>query len=195
MTCKEFLETHSEYMDGVLAPAEATQCRAHLDGCAGCARYDRVVRKGVQLLTGLPPLEPTADLVQKVHRRTAAIEREPRMDGLTWAVSVAAVLALLAWSPLLRNVFETEAVPPSAATISGQSSQTAHMLPDYPVHTAVRFGYAQAPWAWQGVSHAEAQGVEVLASGPYSPLTVDPPAYHAAPPPVRVEWMALRPDD
>jgi hypothetical protein len=195
MTCKEFLEIHSEYVDGVLAPAEVRRCLAHAEQCAACARYDRVVRKGAELFAGLPGLEPRADLLHKVHQRTAAIEREPRMEGLAWAVSVAAALAIIAWSPMFRSVLDTESVPPSRAVRSEHFSRASDILTDYPAYSTVHFGYEQAPWAWQVVQHAEVHGVEVLASGPYSPLTVDPPAYHAAPPPARAVWMALRPDD
>ena len=194
MTCQEFLETHSEYVDGVLTPVDAARFKAHASECASCARYDRVVRRGAALLGALPPIEPSADLLRNVHKRTAAIEREPRQDGLTWAVSVAAVLAIIAWSPLLRNLFESESVPPSAAVRGSYAGAVADLLPD-PTHAEVRFGYEPAPWVWHGAPRADVQTVEVLASGPYSPLTVDPPAYHAAPPPARAVWMALHPDD
>jgi hypothetical protein len=108
MTCQEFLARHAEYMDELLTSPEADRCQVHAAVCASCARYDRVVREGVQILRTFPEIEPSDDFFPRLQHRLYSLEDELRVSargpGASAIVSLAlaGVLALLAWSPLMR---------------------------------------------------------------------------------------------
>src|SRR5690606_18291876 len=61
MTCQEFLARYSEYLDERLEPLESALWRAHMNRCPSCARYDRVLRRGLALVRDLPEVEPSSD--------------------------------------------------------------------------------------------------------------------------------------
>ncbi len=106
MTCGEFLAQHSEYLDEELGAESAVEMQLHLVGCARCARYDRVLRRGLSLLKSADPVQPTRDVfvgADPLLPRTAtghegAVPRVP----LAATVAVAGVVALVAWSALFR---------------------------------------------------------------------------------------------
>src|SRR5690606_41508985 len=116
MTCQEFLARHSEYMDGVLDPREHDRVEAHRASCPKCARYDRVVRSGVRMLRGLPEVEPSSDFFPRLQHRIYNLDERLRSGhrgtsaGAVASLAVAASLALLAWSPLLRSGLEVRDV-------------------------------------------------------------------------------------
>jgi anti-sigma factor RsiW len=68
--CRSFLERYSDLADGLLAPTEAAAMRRHMASCARCRRYDRVVRRGVQVLRQSAPL-PSPAFRERLHRRLA----------------------------------------------------------------------------------------------------------------------------
>lgn len=111
MSCNEVLELHSEYIDGVLDADTTLQVRTHLDGCSDCARYDHTVRKGTQLfLRQSTTTVLDSDFLQQLHTRIA--EEDERMAfrpisiNAGASVSIAAVLALAAWVPVMMKHME-----------------------------------------------------------------------------------------
>jgi len=114
MTCQEFLARHSDFVDLELDPREHARAEAHRASCPKCARYDRVVRSGVRLLRGLPEVEPSPDFFPKLQHRLFHLDEELKRGdrgtsaGAVASLAVAAALALLAWSPVLRATFESE---------------------------------------------------------------------------------------
>jgi anti-sigma factor RsiW len=54
MTCVEFVEVVTGYLDGALSPAEEKPVTAHLAGCGGCATYLTQFRTTVDELGHLP---------------------------------------------------------------------------------------------------------------------------------------------
>lgn len=106
MTCQEFLARHAEYMDELIPAAERALWEAHISTCSSCARYDRVIRQGTQLLRESPRIEPSSDFFPRLQHRLYTIEYEMRSSsrgpGAMTSLAIAGVLALLAWSPLLR---------------------------------------------------------------------------------------------
>jgi anti-sigma factor RsiW len=111
MTCSEFIEGFSEYVDGVSNPDGIEAARAHLEGCDSCRRYERTYRRGVSLLRSFSDLsvregfEP--DLERRLRRETAlALEnlgRRPVSSGspMTVVLGMALILVGAAWSPFL----------------------------------------------------------------------------------------------
>ncbi|MEJ2186430.1 MAG: zf-HC2 domain-containing protein [Gemmatimonadota bacterium] len=68
--CRTFLERYSDLVDDMLAPAEVVAMRRHLAECQRCRRYDRVVRRGVQVLRASAPA-PSPDFRGRLRRRLA----------------------------------------------------------------------------------------------------------------------------
>ena len=60
MNCTDFLERHTEWLDGELGPSSAHELMAHAATCSSCARYDRVVREGTRLVRELMPAAPVS---------------------------------------------------------------------------------------------------------------------------------------
>lgn len=149
LSCAEIIARHSEYVDGELPPRETETWRAHLATCSICARYDRVLRKGVQLLHETQ-LQPDPEFVQHLRYRLADEDRRMTMSPISMnaaaVASVAAVLALVVWLPVALL----------------QSQETAASMSTHVSSAATEI-------AWHG---GEAV---TLIHGAYSPLIVEPP--------------------
>ncbi len=107
--CARFLDEYSEFRDGFLAPEESREFEAHLTSCPSCARYDRVVARGGHIFRDLPELQPSEDFAARLQHRIFHLEDEMRAPGRTFSgvptsavLSIAAVLALAAWLPVLQ---------------------------------------------------------------------------------------------
>jgi anti-sigma factor RsiW len=104
LSCKEVLARHSEYIDGEMEAPDTEKWRAHLAACTVCARYDRVLRKGVSLLAAKPELEPEPEFMMHLRYRLADEAHRMEMpvnNHMAAAVSTMAVLALIAWLPMV----------------------------------------------------------------------------------------------
>lgn len=105
MECNDFLEGYSAYRDGLVDEAERDAFRAHLEGCESCARYDRVVRKGTEVLRDLPRVDPPSDFLARLQHRIYHIEDgiplSPSLGGGGAALVAVAAVGLLAltWLP------------------------------------------------------------------------------------------------
>ncbi|MGH7444498.1 MAG: zf-HC2 domain-containing protein [Longimicrobiales bacterium] len=175
MNCQEFLKLHSEFLDERLPPSEAERCRAHVMSCASCARYDRIVRRGLELLRRLPAPSVSGDFTARLDQRVLRDGREDALveragGGATVALMIAALLALAAWGPLLRSNDV-----PRVDLVMETASRAAEPLVDP--------GLLPAPDWWEapdigrafGGSMRPARHVELAFPGPYSPLIVMPP--------------------
>lgn len=135
--CKRFLEEYSDFRDGLLPIEVYLDFEAHLEGCASCARYDRVVARGASLLRDLPGVEPSDDFLPRLQHRIHHLEDAVRGPGRSGsglsasvALSVAALLALAAWAPVLRPGEATQRLPAVAARAPLQD-------PGFPQHLFV----------------------------------------------------------
>lgn len=54
MTCKELVELVTDYLEGVLPPAERTRFDQHLAACPFCTTYLAQMRQTVKTLGSLP---------------------------------------------------------------------------------------------------------------------------------------------
>lgn len=146
MTCSEFIEGFSEYVDGVSNPEFTEAIRAHLEGCESCRRYERTYRRGVSLLRSFPDVsvrqgfEP--DLERRLRRETAlALEnlgRRPVSSGssMTMVLGMALVLVGAAWSPFLFSGGVEVDLRPIRAAMPQARALTAER---------VEFGFPTAP--------------------------------------------------
>lgn len=62
ITCREFVELVTEYLEGRLDAATRAGFEQHVAGCPGCARYLEQIRASVQVLgrVSLDPITPAA---------------------------------------------------------------------------------------------------------------------------------------
>jgi anti-sigma factor RsiW len=111
MTCSDFLEAFSDFVDGE-APEDVSQAiRLHMESCAECRRYHDVYQRGVTLLRSFPGVAVTdgfeEDLEVRLRRDTSAALRHlgqrPPQAGATMALvfGMAVILVAVAWSPFL----------------------------------------------------------------------------------------------
>lgn len=111
MTCSDFIQEFSDYVDGVADPSAVQAARAHLDACESCRRYEHTYRQGVTLLRSVSDVsvregfEP--DLERRLRRETAlaleSLGRRPVSSGspMTMVLGMALILVGAAWSPFL----------------------------------------------------------------------------------------------
>jgi predicted anti-sigma-YlaC factor YlaD len=62
ITCQEVVELVTDYLEGVLDPAEVAEIEAHLNLCEGCTAYLEQVRTTIRMLGRVPveTLSPAA---------------------------------------------------------------------------------------------------------------------------------------
>lgn len=99
MLCKEFLERHSDFRDGLItASRDLRRFARHMALCASCRRYDATVRQAVQALHSASPITPSATFRQRLDARLAVerrrLPRPPARAGFSAALLVLAALAL-----------------------------------------------------------------------------------------------------
>ena len=109
MNCSEFLDGFSDYLDGVGEPAARDAIEGHLAACASCRAYERAYRQGRSLLASFPEVEINEDFHPRLQHRIYHLEDEEALArGAGSATSAAAILgiaiilAVAAWSPLIR---------------------------------------------------------------------------------------------
>jgi hypothetical protein len=118
LSCREFLEGHSEYLDDLLHPEQVSGFDQHVAACRSCERYDRVVRRGLLLTRNLADVQPSAHFHEKLQTRLMGLEDEPARrpvvaSSATVAV-IAAMLGLIALTPLLK-VLDASGAPAAAS--------------------------------------------------------------------------------
>lgn len=107
--CQTFLDRYSAYVDHDVSWAEREEMEAHADECESCAHYDRVLRRGTDVLRDLPELEVSDDFGERLQWRLYQADwdarRERSLAGPAQAlgtVGIAALIAVAAWVPLMR---------------------------------------------------------------------------------------------
>jgi anti-sigma factor RsiW len=66
ITCKEIVEIVSDYVEGVLSPAEREAVELHLNLCDGCSDYLEQLRLAVALAGELPADALSPELEQEL---------------------------------------------------------------------------------------------------------------------------------
>jgi anti-sigma factor RsiW len=99
MVCREFLERHGDFRDGLItAPRELRRFARHLAHCTKCRRYDGTVRQAMQALQSASPITPSADFRQRLDARLAVerrrVPRPPAQAAVSATLLVVAALAL-----------------------------------------------------------------------------------------------------
>ena len=105
MDCQTFLDGYTAFRDDDLSWDERVEFEVHLDECERCARYDRVVRRGTDVLRALPEIEVSDDFGARLQHRIFHLEDErARARGRSGVgagtLAMAAGIAAVAWIPL-----------------------------------------------------------------------------------------------
>jgi len=93
MLCKEFLERHTEFRDGLITfSRELHRFARHMTHCTTCRRYDATIREAAS------PIAPSRDFRQRLDARIAVerrrVPRPPAQAGVSATILVLAAFAL-----------------------------------------------------------------------------------------------------
>lgn len=75
--CRPYREQLSGLLDGALAPGELEPLQAHLEQCPECRRALDELRRTLDLIKGLEPVEPPPWLADRILERVRAAPRPP----------------------------------------------------------------------------------------------------------------------
>ena len=113
--CDEFLNSHTEYLDGTLTGGMMVAFDAHVDACAACGKHDRVLRRGLLLVRNSRQIQPSADFHERLNARLATVDsavgpdpafRYPMQASPASAVMIASILGFLAITPVAYLLIE-----------------------------------------------------------------------------------------
>jgi len=128
MECEKFLESYSDFLDGLLGEEPLSDCRNHLLRCPDCGEYDRVMRRGLRLVRELDRPEATPDFGPRLQKSFLAGSRRGEGAGdYTKAVLVAGLatlsLIVIASLPALRLGGRAVQLPPLVVETPAGASQ------------------------------------------------------------------------
>ena len=124
MTCTDFLDGFSDYLDGAVPGPRGSEFESHLESCEECARYARVLKEGLGILGGLE-LDVPSDFRDRLERRIALDADDARsgFGPLGSAVTtrtvgaVTVLLAIAAWSPTVLGTPATNTTTTAGSAI------------------------------------------------------------------------------
>lgn len=174
--CDDVIARHSDYLDGLLPAHEAAQVQWHLSTCSSCARYDRVVRRGLEMVRELPEVLPSEDFAERLQHRIYHLQdgraiANQRTAGAAATFAVASMIALLAWSPLILG---------GAGPAPGMQATAAPPRPEPAVLPPPRLLDGEDVWfplPAQPLGTSDLIATLAAFPGPYSPLVVQPPVH------------------
>jgi hypothetical protein len=118
MTCSDFIEGFSDYIDDASDEAVLVEARRHRDACPSCRRYEDVYLRGRELLRAQGGPEIGEDFHPRLQHRLYHVDDErvlarSRSSSTSAALllGVAALLMAAAWSPAWLDDPEIELSP------------------------------------------------------------------------------------
>lgn len=66
MACQELVELVTDFLEGVLGPAETERVNRHLEGCESCELYISQVQASIRATATLPVETPEAAVEQRL---------------------------------------------------------------------------------------------------------------------------------
>jgi len=180
MDCQIFLDRYSEYIDEVMDFDGAEQMDAHLQACEACGRYDRVMRRGLDLARAIPAVAPSSDFQMRLEHRLLHVRDEMANEGRTLnggaavSLALAGLLALAAWGPLLgRGGTELAELAEWAEQGLPAAEYVVHV--GEPVRATLQVDGWWSGAALSGAFNAAGHSLSGAFPGPHSPLVVTPP--------------------
>jgi len=92
MDCDEFIQTFSDFLDAEFEKHPLQEYSQHLENCAACGEYDRVMRRGLRLVRELDAPEPVPDLMPRLQR--CFLSRRDRSEAIVEYAKVASIAGL-----------------------------------------------------------------------------------------------------
>ncbi len=163
MDCRRFRTDYSDFLDGVLAPADALEFRFHLDECEPCRRFDAAFRAGVAALRELDPPCPARDFSVRILHR---VRRERQLPILAGGYGLAAALLTITLVGVVTvEVREHRDAAARATALTPAAPAAAALAPAAPASDDLDFLTVQM---------REAR-VDPLASDPYAAVPAGAP--------------------
>lgn len=81
ITCQEFVEMVTDYLEHSLLPAVSKQFEQHAQDCPGCDTYLDQVRQTISMLHRIADEPVSADTKQKLLRAFGQWQQEQKHDG------------------------------------------------------------------------------------------------------------------
>ena len=162
MDCEEFLQGYSEYADGLKTSDQLRQFELHLRSCPACAKYDRVVKQGIDLFRQLPRPDASPDFVPRLRHRLYHIDDHAvlgsRLGGGAALIAMAAVgLLAIVWLPFAGKIPVEVELAPVAVTAPSSPAEVPSLFSSGPFVTPVVYQRASVrvgeigTWdAWSG---------------------------------------------
>jgi hypothetical protein len=123
VNCSDFLQDYSSYRDGLGDDRRMGEFQAHLRACDSCARYDRVIGGGVELVRDLEPVEASSDFMDRLQHRIYHVDEEMRVArrassgaSMMVTIAIAALIGATAWAPTIRSEVPVIDLPPVVAS-------------------------------------------------------------------------------
>ena len=180
INCDQFIQRASDFIDDQLEPGAVAAMQMHLAGCASCARYHRVLLRGLALVQDVPSIEPSPDFALRLHMRLRAVDDEMLANqravtsGVAVVLSVAVMVALAAWGPLLTLRLTGSVDRVAARSETATDAPPLDLSPAPPVSATGTLDWLMGTPGFGGVSLRPAN-VNATFPGPYSPLVIQPP--------------------
>lgn len=190
MSCEEFSQDLSAYLDGELPPRERAALEAHLRDCPRCRQELASLRAVSRLVASLPAVEPSEEFTRALSREVAA--RRPRRwlrpiplfrGDLIPALAVAAVALIVVTTVLIvpsltgRLRWTRRTVPPTPFETTPKTLAPAPSPAPAPPTGAVRWEAEKgsAPAAAPASAPAESAATERLAEAERDRAAAPPP--------------------
>jgi len=169
MTCQDCIARATEFLDETLSPIERARHASHIERCPRCARYHRVMERGLGLARDVAEIQPSPGFRVALHGRLRGLAEEQRRreraaSGAALVLAVAGLIALAAWAPIWQD------------SIQARRSNTVALRSDVPPGPPP--DDVRGPDWWYGGMGGNGMAANRTAAtfpGPYSPLVVQPP--------------------
>jgi hypothetical protein len=197
MNCDRIRHLISEGYDRRLTGSERMEIADHIQSCAGCARFERTLRSGLDGVSHLPEIAPSPELWEAVHTRTAMApgltptrlaKQAGGMLGAAAAVALVAVLTIFLLSnhiagnqPPANNQVEFAAGTSASPTASAPVASS--FMEQNPATSRTPSTSAASPNATEATTPATAVTAEATASV----ASVAPPTETAVPATTKVD--------
>lgn len=119
MTCSEFVDRFTDYLDGEGSAEFRRRAEAHLESCCECGRYRQVMTRGADVLRSLPEAQLPEDFQPRLQHRLYRVDDEIALNAHTASgttvltvLGMSVLLTALAWSPALRPTAPVVELPP-----------------------------------------------------------------------------------
>jgi len=163
MTCSEFLESYSDFRDGLIDdPGLARRLSDHMAVCPRCMQYDARVARAATVLRTFSDLEPSPRFRPELVRRLNCSQPDldepvrPAPAGVMVGLMVATAIALVVWTagdhPAVPD-FEIEAAT-ATAHVPAPPAVVARPSPPFVSFTELSAPAFETEWRTPGAGDA-----------------------------------------